>query len=186
MKNKYYRRSRINVKLFEKLIRKFADDVTATQTAALTKISIRSVNSIYLNLRKRMAEELDRAWLAVKQNHNEAIIISRRPMLRPCKQQGQKILVLVLSQYKNQVHLEVVADARKNTSTSGMRKKVAPVNAQNKVAERLWQYLDKRLKDFRGLSEATFDLHIKETAFRFNYQRDLYHKLLEMLEENPL
>jgi len=186
MKNKYYQRSRISEKLFEKLIKKFADDYTATHTSALTQISIRSVNKIYLNLRRCMKEELDREWSLVKQNHKDSIIVSRRPMLRPCKHNGQKILVLVLSQHKNQVHLDVVPDARKSKSNSDLRKRALIVNAQNEQAEQLWRYLDKRLLSFRGLSADTFNLHVKETAFRFNYQEKLYGQLISILERRPL
>ena len=186
MKNKYYRRSRIAEKSFEMVIQNFAYDSTATKTALLTKVSVRSINTIYLNLRKRIAQELDNEWQLVKKHHKKEVKTSRRPVQRPCKLEGQKILVLVFSQHEHQVHLDVVSDARKNKPALSSRKKAVPINAQNEVAEQLWVYLDKRLANFRGLSEDTFELHIKETAFRFNHQDDLNQKLLFMLEREPL
>ena len=54
-KNRYYRRSRISEKKFRQLLRCFAMDLTATVTATLTGISVRSINSIYLKLRSRIA-----------------------------------------------------------------------------------------------------------------------------------
>ncbi len=186
MKNKYYRRSRIEQKTFGQLLLNFAKDRTASRTAYLTKLSVRSVNSIYLKLRQRIAFESDNNWDEIKNSHSDSIKISRRPILRPCQQQGQKILVLLLSQYENQVHLDVVPDARKTKPQALNYQKPIAISAQDKKAEQLWHYLDRRLTIFRGVHEKTFPMHVKETAFRFNHQGDLYHKLLEVLEENPL
>ena len=56
IKNRYYFRSRIGEAKFRQLIRCFALDFTATSTAQLTDISIRSVNAIYLKIRQRIAQ----------------------------------------------------------------------------------------------------------------------------------
>jgi len=56
VKNKYYVRSRISEKVFRGLIRAFAMDLTATDAAELTGLSVRSVNPIYLKLRRRIAQ----------------------------------------------------------------------------------------------------------------------------------
>ncbi|MCC8996820.1 MAG: IS1595 family transposase [Nitrosomonas sp.] len=55
-KNKYYFRSRIKEAKFRRLVRCFALDFTATKAALLTKISVRSVNTIYLKIRQRLTE----------------------------------------------------------------------------------------------------------------------------------
>ena len=164
----------------------FAKDNTATQTAKLTKVSIRSVNSIYLKLRQSMALELDKQWEQIKINHGEEIKMSRRPIVRPCRQNGRKILVLVLSRHHECVHLEVVPDARKDDSRVLNDKTPIAINAQDKLSEQLWLFLDGRLSTFRGISNNTFAMHVKETAFRFNHQDDLYQQLITMLEQEPL
>jgi len=56
VKNRYYFRSRIREAKFRQLIRCFALDFTATSTAQLTDISTRSVNTIYLKVRQRIAQ----------------------------------------------------------------------------------------------------------------------------------
>jgi len=56
VKNRYYFRSRIGEAKFRQLIRCFALDLTATSTAQLTDISVRSVNTIYLKVRQRIAQ----------------------------------------------------------------------------------------------------------------------------------
>ena len=55
-KNKYYFRSRIKEAKFRKLVRCYALDFTATKAAQLTRISVRSVNTIYLKMRQRIKE----------------------------------------------------------------------------------------------------------------------------------
>ena len=57
--NRYYNRSRISEKVFRRIIHAFAMDFTATDAAELTGISLRSVNSIYLKLRRRIAQHCE-------------------------------------------------------------------------------------------------------------------------------
>jgi len=59
-KNRYFARSKISEARFRALVRCFALDLTATTTAELTGISIRSVNAIFLRIRQRMAEQCER------------------------------------------------------------------------------------------------------------------------------
>lgn len=56
MGNKYYNRSKISEARFRHLLRCFALDLTATETAVMTGISVRSVNAIYLRIRERLAQ----------------------------------------------------------------------------------------------------------------------------------
>lgn len=58
-KNRYYFRSRIAEMKFRQLVRCFALDFTAASTAELIGISVRSVNSIYLKICRRMAESCE-------------------------------------------------------------------------------------------------------------------------------
>jgi transposase len=59
-KNRYFCRSKISEARFRALVRCFALDLTATTTAELTGLSVRSVNTIFLGVRRRMAEECER------------------------------------------------------------------------------------------------------------------------------
>lgn len=54
-KNRYYSRSRIAEAKFRQIIRFFAMDFTASDTAKLTSTSVRSINTIYIKLRKKIA-----------------------------------------------------------------------------------------------------------------------------------
>ncbi len=59
-KNRYYKRSRTAEKTFRRFLRYFALGFSASDTARLTGISLRSINSIYIKLRQRLAEECEK------------------------------------------------------------------------------------------------------------------------------
>ena len=53
--------------------------------------------------------------------------------------------------------------------------------------ESFWGYAKHRLQKFKGLQTDYFDLHLKETEFRFNNRKnDLYKVLLKEFRKNPL
>lgn len=53
--------------------------------------------------------------------------------------------------------------------------------------ESFWAFAKTRLSKFRGLSERTFYLHLKESEFRFNYRhQNLYLLLLKIIRKCPL
>ena len=60
LKNKYQKFSKITEPKFHQLLQLFALDLTASDTAKLTGVSIKSVNNLYLKLRRRLADECGR------------------------------------------------------------------------------------------------------------------------------
>ena len=58
--NRYFRRSKLSERQFRHLVRCFALDLTATQTASMTGISVRSVNTIFLRMRRKIAAACER------------------------------------------------------------------------------------------------------------------------------
>lgn len=58
--NCYFRFSKLSEAKFRSLLRCFALDLTATQTAELSGLSLRSVNTIFLRLRRKIAVECER------------------------------------------------------------------------------------------------------------------------------
>lgn len=59
-RNPYFRKSKLSGSKFSQILRYFALDLTATDTAELIGISVRSINDIYLRLRRRLAENAPR------------------------------------------------------------------------------------------------------------------------------
>ena len=58
-RNRYYRRSRLSERKFREVVRCLAADMSASDTARLTMISVRSLNPIFLKMRQRMAQETE-------------------------------------------------------------------------------------------------------------------------------
>jgi hypothetical protein len=60
IRNRYYRRARLSERKFRDLLRCFSIDMSATDTARLTSVSVRSTNTVYLKIRQRIAEYAER------------------------------------------------------------------------------------------------------------------------------
>jgi len=57
--NRYFRFAKISEAKFRVLLRCFALDLSATQAARMAGVSVRSVNPIFLRLRRRLAQECE-------------------------------------------------------------------------------------------------------------------------------
>ena len=55
-KNRYFRHSKLSEAKLRQILRYFAMDLTATDCAELSGVSVRSINTIYLRVRRRLAE----------------------------------------------------------------------------------------------------------------------------------
>ncbi len=63
------------------------------------------------------------------------------------------------------------------------------VNATSHIngIESFWAYAKTRLAKFRGMNKSTFNLHLKECEFRFNYRdKNIYFIILKMIRLYPL
>jgi len=56
VKNRYYKHSKLDEQRFRKILELFSRDITAVECAKQTGVNVRSVNSIYLKLRDRIAQ----------------------------------------------------------------------------------------------------------------------------------
>ncbi len=84
-KNRYYSRSRITEAKFRRIIRFFAMDFTASDTAKLTNISVRSINTLYIKLRKKLPTNVKRfLLLTALLNSMTPILVLRRDGWRCC------------------------------------------------------------------------------------------------------
>ena len=61
-KNRYFRRSKLSEAKVLQILRYFAMDFTATDCAELSGVSVRSITSIYLRLRRHMAEQCEKVF----------------------------------------------------------------------------------------------------------------------------
>ncbi|HLI63847.1 MAG TPA: IS1595 family transposase [Terriglobales bacterium] len=115
-KNKYYIRSHISEKRFRRLMPSFALDLTASETAAMTGVSVRSVNNIYLKLRRQIA-----AWceaqspFAGEVEVDESYFGPRRVRGKRGRGASGKTIVFGIFQRNGCVYTQIVPNCRRKT-----------------------------------------------------------------------
>jgi len=113
--NRYFRFSKISEAKFRSLLRCFALDMTATQTARMSGISLRSVNHIYLRLREKLAKECEiKSPFAGELEADESYLGPRRVRGRRGRGAGGKTIVFGLLQRGDQVYTELVLMRQKS------------------------------------------------------------------------
>ena len=164
--NRYFRRSKISEARFRSLVRCFALDLTATQTASMTGISIRSVNSIYLRIRVRLAElcELGSPFAGVLEA-DESYFGPRRVRGKRGRGASGKTIVFGLLQRDDQVYTEIVPNASKSTLQAMIRGKVA---SESIVHTDRWRAYD-------GLVDLGFDKHFRVSHGDNEFARGANH-----------
>jgi transposase len=148
--NRYFRSAKISEAKFRVLLRCFSLDLTATQTAAMTGISVRSVNQIYLRLREKLAEECRRhSPFSGDLEAGESYFGPRRVRGRRGRGAGGKTIVFGLLKRADQVYTEIVPNASKATLQAIIRGKASP---ESVVHTDGWRGYD-------GLVELGYDKH---------------------------
>lgn len=151
-KNRYYYRSRISEAKFRQLVRCFALDFTATSTAELIGISVRSVNSIYLKIRLRMAESCEIATpLKDAVEVDESYFGARRVRGKRGRGAYGKTIVFGLLKRQGKVYTEIVPDCSKATLQGIIRGHVEPATVIHSDG---WRGYD-------GLVDIGFDKHFR-------------------------
>ena len=125
VKNKYQKFSKITEPKFRQLLRLFALDLTASDTAKLTGVSIRSVNNLYLKLRRRLADECGRqAPLYGIVELDESYFGAKRIRGKRGRGAGGKTIVFGILKRGDKVYTEIVPDASKATLQKVIRGRV--------------------------------------------------------------
>jgi transposase-like protein len=124
--NRYFRFAKISEGKFRALLRCFALDLTATQTAELTSVSVRSVNQIYLRLRKRLAVECQRdSPFSGDLEADESYFGPRRVRGRSGRGALRKTIVFGLLKRGERVYTEIVPNVAKSTLLAIIRGKAS-------------------------------------------------------------
>ena len=116
LKNRYQKCSKISERKFREILRYFAQDLTASDTAKLTAISVRSINTIFLKLRNRIAQE------CIKQTPFEGVVELDESYFGPRRVRGKrgrgansKTIVFGIFKRDDNVYTEIVPDASKSS-----------------------------------------------------------------------
>jgi hypothetical protein len=218
----FYPRARIPRRTFLLLIKCFAEDLSATETANLTGVTRKSVTGIFLKLRRRLADECERVSPALVSRLREdpALSCTRCACGRCRRGLSLKSPVFALVAENGKVFGKEIPDCRKPILRAVIRRHVDPrslpvdgwhgydalvdtevlqpylidhVEAsfadseRAKAAEGFWRFARLRLQKFNGVPNRTFNLHLKESEWRFNLRgADLYNEVLKLIEKNPL
>ena len=125
--NRYYRRSRVAEWKFRSLLRYFALDLTANAVAQLTELSERSVITIFIKIRRRIAEECER-----QSPFNNGEVEVDESYFGPHRVRGKrgrgasgKTIVFGLFKRDDQVYTEIVTNCKKATLQAIIRGRVA-------------------------------------------------------------
>ena len=151
-KNRYYRRSRISEAKFRQLIRCFAMDFTATDTAELTGISLRSTNTIFLKIRHRIAQACELASpLQGAVEVDESYFGPHRVRGKRGRGAYGKTIVFGLLKRQGKVYTEIVPDCTKATLQGVIRGHIDPASVIHSDG---WRGYD-------GLVDIGFDKHFR-------------------------
>lgn len=126
MKNKYARRSRISEAKIREIVRYFAADLTALQTAQLSGTNRNTINRFYRALRERilLACEAQRPMFGIIEV-DESFFGARRVKGKRGRGAYGKTVVFGVFERDGQVYTEIVSDCSKPTLQGIIRGKVA-------------------------------------------------------------
>lgn len=126
VKNRYYKFSKISEVKFRQIVRLFALDLTACDTARLTGVSVRSVNTIYLKLRSRLVLLCQEANPASGTFEvDESYFGARRVPGKRGRGAGNKTIVFGLFKREGKVYTEIVPDASRAALMAVIRGRVS-------------------------------------------------------------
>ena len=150
--NRYYKCSKISEVKFRYLLRLFALDLTASDAARLTGLSVRAVSAVYRCLRRRL-----QTWCPVPAELDGAVELDesyfgpRRVRGKRGRGAGDKTIVFGLFKRGGQVYTEIVPDCSKKTLQAIIRGKIAVAAMVNTDG---WRGYD-------GLVDVGFDRHFR-------------------------
>jgi transposase len=123
--NRYYRRSKISERKFRQVVRHFALDFTASDVAKLTGLTRKSVTSIFLRIRERIAEECERqSPFGGEVEVDESYFGARRVRGKRGRGASGKTIVFGIFKRNGSVYTEVVPDCRKRTLLAVIRGRI--------------------------------------------------------------
>ncbi len=165
-KNRYFSRSKISEAKFREILRYFAMDLTATDCAELSGISVRSTNTIYLRLRRRLAEHCEQVSpLGGELEADESYFGPRRIRGLRGRGAGSKTVVFGLLKRGSSVYTEIVPNASKAILQAIIRGKA---DVASVIHTDRWRGYD-------GLVDVGFDKHLRVNHGKNEFARGNAH-----------
>jgi len=126
MIHKYYRRSRISEAKFRQIVKYFAMDLTATQTAQPTGLTRKTANNIFQKIRRRILEECDCQSPFETGEVDESYFGAKHQKGKRGRGASGKTIVFGLLKRDGMVYTEIVPDCSKAALQAIIRGRVSP------------------------------------------------------------
>ena len=124
--NKYYRSAKIGEAKFREILRCFGEDLTASSTARMTGVTVRSVNDIFIRLRRRLAAISNcKSSLSGVIEVDESYFGPHRVKGKRGRGAGDKTIVFGILKRGDEVWTQIVPNAKKRTLQRLIRGKVS-------------------------------------------------------------
>jgi len=158
MENKYIRRSHVNERVFRQLVKCFALDLTATQTAEMTGLNRKTVDRIFALIRARIVEfTRETSPFSGEIEVDESYFGPRRVRGKRGRGAGNKTIVFGLYKRDGKVYTQIIPDAKALTLQGIIRGRA---NIESVIYTDGWAGYD-------GLVDLGFEKH-----FRVNHSKN--------------
>ena len=115
-KNRYYKNSKISEAKFRRVLKAFSMDFSASDSARLTGLSVRSINAIFIKIRHRIAEHCEQqSPYSGEVELDESYFGPKRIRGKRGRGAGDKTIVFGIFKRNGHVYTEIVPDVRKRT-----------------------------------------------------------------------
>ncbi|HEZ3814509.1 TPA: IS1595-like element ISNme3 family transposase [Neisseria meningitidis] len=152
LKNKYQKFSKISEQKFREIIRCFALDLTASDTAKMTGISVRGINPIFLKIRHRIAALCEQSSpLSGVVELDESYFGARRIRGKSGRGASGKTIVFGILKRNGVVYTEIVPDASKASLIKVIR---GHISADSEINTDGWKAYD-------GLVDMGYEKHYR-------------------------
>ncbi len=198
MKNRYVNRAKISEAKFRDLLRFFALDLTAIQIAEITGLNRNTVNRYLNEIRNKICrlsthsappgfhvpkpnfDDQETSFFILVREEESLIFaeILSSNLAGPSNNDLLKASGFdMLINTENGVHQFI---GNKSSDKEIHKKKI------NRIVN-FWSIAKFRLAKFKGIHSSTYQLHVKESEFRYNHRNeDLNLLLLKILKQDPL
>jgi len=197
----YLKNAKIEDDKLEKICYFFAKDFTASQTAKELNISRQTINNYYKIIRILLLQKQDELILFLKNNNfcndsfNIKYIKSNKEVFYfiECNEKVfildtkhdfmQELDIFVKQELKDSLQANKKANSAKILYSKSSNKYL--VSNFFRSTNLMEEFVQTRLRKFRGLTKENLEAQIKESQFRFNYTQEyLYNTLLKLLNLN--
>jgi len=125
-RNKYYRAAKISEAKFRQILRCFSEDLSASSTARLSGINVRSVNPIFVRIRRRLAALCEaQSPLSGTVEVDESYFGPQRVRGKRGRGAGGKTVVFGVLKRGEQVYTQIVPDCSKSSLQKVIRGRVS-------------------------------------------------------------